>query len=98
MNPDDPNQSNPGGPTDSGGSTMPPAEPSAPAQEAPTGGVCATCGGTSANGNCVNCGQPDAACTCPPAASSGGSQPTGGMGGMPPAGGEEPPSGGAPTV
>lgn len=84
MNPDDTNQGNTGG-------AMPAGEP----QVAET---CATCGGTSANGNCVSCGQPNAACTCPPAAPSGGGEPSGGMGGGMP---EEPAGGGgdpAPAV
>lgn len=52
----------------------PVAEPVAPMGEMPgqTGATapqaeekCTTCGGQSANGNCVPCGQPMATCTCP---------------------------------
>ncbi len=76
LNPDD-NQGNQTG-------TEPVSEP----QAAET---CTTCGGASANGTCTNCNQPNAGCSCPPAAPTGGQGEVGGGVGGP--GPSEPPAG-----
>lgn len=54
-----------------------------PSEEEPAAAEsCSTCGGPSTNGNCTNCSQPNATCTCPPVQSG---EPMGGGPSAPPA-------------